>query len=80
MNTTMLMTKEDYRQAIENESDRRNQAIQEITRLTLANFDQNSIIREANIALDAYRKMRLLKQEMREMYPTTCTCICENHQ
>ena len=80
MNTAMLMTKEDYKQAIEYESERRTQALQEITRLTLATFDQNSIIREANIAFDAYRKIRLLKQEMREMYPNTCSCTCENHQ
>lgn len=79
MNTTTLITKEEFQNAINYEVQRRTEALQEITRLTLAVFDQNVIIQYANTALNAYQNIRQLKKEMRELHPPTCTCTCDNH-
>ena len=73
------MTKEEYREAIDKALTKRTEALQEITRLTLASFSDLSIIDQAEKALEAYQEMRFLKQQMRELYPPTCTCTCSEH-
>lgn len=74
-----LITKTDFLDAIDEAINRRNEKLSEITRLTLATFDEASILRLAYEAQDAYYDMRLLKTQMRELFPTRCTCTCQNH-
>jgi hypothetical protein len=80
MSYQTLTTKEDFQNAIDQAVERRSEALSEITRLTLASFSNDSIIRQALIAREAYYEMRYLKQQMRLLYPIPCTCLCAEHR
>ena len=69
-------TKDDYKQMIELALETRRDALQEITRLTLASFSDDAILKQADIALTAYRRVRELKERMRESFPPSCSCNC----
>lgn len=75
-----MKTREEYKNAIESQAEMRLCALKYITQATLDNYDERDILRWANDALTAYRNMTRLKDEMREIYPSQCTCQCVNHK
>ncbi len=70
------MTKDEYNKAIDEARVKRREALAEITTLTLAPFDISAVLKQAQIAQDAYEEIRMLKTEMREQYPHKCVCTC----
>jgi hypothetical protein len=75
-----MNTREEYKNAIQSQAEMRMFALKYITQATLDDFDERDILRWANEALTAYRNMTRLKEKMREIYSTQCTCQCVNHR
>jgi hypothetical protein len=74
------MTKEQYLEAIEKQVERRGRAINAIAEMTKEPYAAEALVDWAEVALDAYKMTRMLKNEMKSKYPTPCTCLCDQHK
>ena len=75
-----MKTKEEYLEAIEQQIQRRREAITAMAEITKTNYTEMALLEQAQIAANAFHQTRTLRAEMKNAFPTQCTCACDQHR